>query len=363
MTQIVAVHPVLAGYRYSQEELTTAIASRCGLDPTARRLLARLHESSGVRTRHLALPLERYAEMSGFGAANDAFVDAALELAETAARQALATAELRPEDVDVVLSTTVTGLAVPALDARLANRVGLRSDVRRLPLFGLGCVGGAAGLARAHDLLGERETGLLLSLELCSLTWQPGDASTANLVASALFGDGGAAVVLRGNGRGVAEADDPPGRSSSAEPERPVVVATRSVLYPDTERVMGWDITDTGFRVVLGADVPDVVRANLGRDVERFLTDQGLSADRITRWICHPGGPKVLDAVGDALGLADGELALTRDSLTRIGNLSSASVLHVLADTLRLRPSAPGTYGLLLAMGPGFCSELVLLRF
>lgn len=359
MTRIVAVRPVLASHRYPQSELTAAIADLCELDPSGRRLLARLHESAGVRTRHLALPLPRYAELSGFGQSNDAFIETASELAESAARSALTAAGLGPRDVDVVLTTTVTGIAVPALDARLANRIGFRSDIRRLPLFGLGCVGGAAGIARAHDVLAEHETGLLISVELCSLTWQPGDSSTANLVASALFGDGAAAVVLVGGGR-PEPATEPAGQR---HPNGPMVLATRSVLYPETERVMGWDVSDTGFRVVLGADVPDVVRANLGRDVETFLADHDLSPDRIDRWICHPGGPKVLEAVGDALRLPTDALALTRESLSRIGNVSSASVLHVLHDTLLRRPADPGSYGMLLAMGPGFCSELVLLRF
>jgi alkylresorcinol/alkylpyrone synthase len=234
------------------------------------------------------------------------------------------------------------------LDARLANRLGLRSDTKRTPIFGLGCVGGAAGLARAADYLRAfpDETALLLSVELCSLTLQRGDVSVANVIASGLFGDGAAAVVLRG-----ARA---PGRG-------PRIVATRSVLYPDTERVMGWEIGDGGFRVLLSADVPTLA-AGIRPDVDKFLAENDVALGEIERFICHPGGPKVLSAVEGALALPSGALAASWEHLARVGNLSSASVLFLLADVLADPPPA-GARGLLLAMGPGFCSELVLLEW
>jgi len=191
-----------------------------------------------------------------------------------------------------------------------------------------------------------------VSVELCSLTLQKADPSIANLVASGLFGDGAAAVVLAGAERAV------PGG-----PRGPRVVATRSVFYPDTERVMGWDVTSDGFQVVLSGDVPEVVRRFVRADVERFLADQGLALSDVGSWVCHPGGPKVLRAFEEALELRDGELQVTWDSLARVGNLSSASVLLVLGDTMAERRPPPGTWGLLLALGPGFCSELVLLRW
>jgi alkylresorcinol/alkylpyrone synthase len=255
----------------------------------------------------------------------------------------------------MIMCTSVTGVAAPSLDARLANRIGLRPDVKRVPVFGLGCVAGAAGIARLHDYLRgwPGHVAVLLSVELCSLTLQRDDTSTANLVAGALFGDGAAAVVAYGDER----------EPLPADAAGPTVVGTRSHLYPGSERVMGWDVRDTGFRVVLDAGVPDVVRTYLGDDVHGFLADHGLTADDITAWVCHPGGPKVLEAVAETLALPDGALDLTWRSLATNGNLSSSSVLHVLRDTLALRPPPPGTPGMLLAMGPGFCSELVLLRW
>jgi alkylresorcinol/alkylpyrone synthase len=229
--------------------------------------------------------------------------------------------------------------------------VGLREDVRRMPLVGLGCVAGAAGLARVHDyLLGHPgHTAVLVAVELCSLTVQRDDVSVPNLVASGLFGDGAAAVVAAGANR-------------MTEPAPVRVMASRSHLYPDSERTMGWDVTSGGLRIVLDAEVPTLVRRYLGEDVDGFLADAGLSRDDVEWWVCHPGGPKVLEAIEDSLDLPRSAVQMTWDSLARIGNLSSASVLHAFEDTLRERPPRPGSYGILMAMGPGFCSELVLLR-
>ncbi|MEV6006248.1 3-oxoacyl-[acyl-carrier-protein] synthase III C-terminal domain-containing protein [Streptomyces sp. NPDC051976] len=353
MTRIAAVHGVLAGHRYAQREITDMVARAC-LPPGAdRRLLDRLHIDAQVRSRTMALPLDAYDALDGFGAANDTFITAATALGATAVRGALHSAGVSPADVDLLMFTSITGIATPSVDARLVGRLGLRPDVRRLPLFGLGCAGGAAGLARMHDYLLGRpgDVAVLLSVELCSLTFQRNDASVANLVATGLFGDGAAAVVACGADRTEAAAG-------------PTVVDTRSSLYPDTEHLLGWDITDSGFRIVLDAGVPDAVRRHLGDDVRGFLDEHGLKPKDVAAWVCHPGGPKVLDAVEDALELPGGALDLTRRHLAAVGNLSSSSVFHLLRDTLAAeRPPPPGSPGLLMAMGPGFACELVLLRW
>jgi alkylresorcinol/alkylpyrone synthase len=348
--QLLTVRGALPEHRHSQAEITDAfagvIARGGGLDE---RLLRRFHANSGVEFRHTALPLGQYAELDGFTTANDLFLEHAVELGARALQDALKAADLTPTDVDLIISATVTGLAVPSLDARIAALVGLRPDVKRVPLVGLGCVAGAAGVARLHDYLAGHpdEVAALVAVELCSLTVQRDDVSVPNLVASGLFGDGASCVVAAGDRRttGVAE-----------------VLATRSRLYPDSERVMGFDVGSTGLRIVLDAEVPVVIGRYVREDVDGFLADHGLTRDDIGWWVCHPGGPKVIDALESALELEPDAVALTRRSLAQIGNLSSASVLHVLEDTLRERPPASGSHGLLMAMGPGFFSELVLLR-
>jgi alkylresorcinol/alkylpyrone synthase len=349
MTRLAAVRGALPEHRYAQAELTRAFVREWGLRGREKELLERLHRNVGVEFRHLSLPLPRYVEISGFREANDAYVETALDLGAEAARGALADAGLAPEDVDLILLTSTTGIAAPSLDARLVERLGLRHDVRRLPVFGLGCAAGAAGLARVHDYLSGRpeHTALLLSVELCSLTLQRDDLSVANFVGSALFGDGAAAVVARGAAR---------------DAEGPAVVASRSRFYPGTQHVMGWRVSEKGFQVMLDPGIPDLVRAHLARDVDAFLAEHALTAGDVAVWVCHPGGPKVLEAITETLGLPAGALDVTWRSLARNGNLSSASVLHVLRDTIALRP-APGAFGLLLALGPGFCAELVLLRW
>ncbi|WP_375487735.1 type III polyketide synthase [uncultured Jatrophihabitans sp.] len=358
MTTIAAVRGVLPGPAYRQEDLTASFAELC-LPPERRSqaLVERFHNSAQVATRHLALPLERYRELDGFTDSNNAFLEVAVDLGAQAVTEALDAAGLAPGDVDLIMSTTVTGVAVPSLEARIAARIGLRPDVKRVPLMGLGCLAGAAGIARLHDFLlgAPNAVGVLVAVELCSLTVQRNDPTAANMVASGLFGDGGAAVVAVGSGHPLAAPTD--------GAQRPRVVDAVSHLYPDTDRAMGWDVGTTGFKIVLGAEVPELVQMYLADDVKALLGRHDLDTSDIARWISHPGGPKVIEAIQSVLGLGREDLAMTWNSLNRIGNLSSASVLHVFSDTLDQRPAEPGEWGVLMAMGPGFAAELVLLQW
>ncbi len=351
---VLAVGRALPPHFADQETLIGAFAEHWRKHHFNLERLSELHRATRVGGRHLALPIAEYAALDSFAKSNAAFLRVGAEVGEAAIRDGLARAGLEPRDVDHLFFVTVTGVSTPSLDARMVNRLGLRPDVKRTPIFGLGCMAGAAGVARASDVLRAfpGEVAVLLSVELCSLTLQREDASIANVIATGLFGDGAAAAVLAGG--------DHPRRRG------PRVVATRSVFYPDTEWVMGWDMVDTGFKVVLSAQVPQVVRDHVGRDVDAFLAAHGFTRGRIRHWIAHTGGPKVLEAFAAALELPPGAIDRSWRSLQEIGNLSSASVLFVLGDLLDASGAEqpkPGDLGLLAAMGPGFSSELVLLAW
>jgi alkylresorcinol/alkylpyrone synthase len=350
VTILAGVHAVLPPHRYPQAELTSAFADLCLGPDGDHALVRRLHAGAQVSSRHLVLPLEQYATIGGFREANELFIAHAVQLGAEALTGALQRAGIGAAELDVVFSTTVTGIAVPSIEGLIAQRVGLRADVKRVPLFGLGCVAGAAGVARLHDyLIGHPdEVGALLSVELCSLTVQRDDRSMANLVASGLFGDGASAVV------GVGANRPEPG---------PRVVDSLSRLYPETERALGMDVGDGGLRIVLGAEVPILVRQYVGVDIRSLLAAHSLQVADVAGWVSHPGGPKVIEAIEAELGLPGDPLELTWRSLDQVGNLSSSSVLHVLRDTLDKRSPAAGAPGMMMAMGPGFCSELVLLEW
>jgi alkylresorcinol/alkylpyrone synthase len=348
--KIAAVATAFPEHWYPQRTLTDAILRILDADERLADRIRTLHANTGIDGRYTILPLEAYAELRDFSQANAAWLQGALQLGERACREAMSKAGVRPEEVDVILFSTVTGLASPSVDARLMTRLGLRPDCKRMPLFGLGCVAGAAVVSRAADLLRGNPTGvvLVLTIEMCSLTLQPDDRSVANLISIGLFGDGAAAAVIVGEQHRAAG---------------PRIEATRSVFYPDTEQVMGWDIGAHGFKIILSAEVPTVARERVPIDVDAFLADQGLQRPDIRRWIAHPGGPKVLQALQDGLELPQEALQCSWDSLRQAGNLSSASVLMILEQTLRTNPGRPGDAGVMLAMGPGFCSEFLLLRW
>ena len=352
-------HPVLRSIGralptnyYPQQVLSTALWNEWSGNIEDRARFERLHRSVGVRGRHLALQINEYRGIDSFAKANDKWIERAAELGEEAALSALARAGLSPADVDHIFFTTVTGIASPSIDAKLVNRLSMRTDIKRTPIFGLGCVGGAAGLARAADYLRgfPGHTALLVSVELCSLTLQLKDQSIANIIASGLFADGAAAAVVSGG-------------AIDGGPRWPKVVASKSMFFHDTEQMMGWHVGENGFEIVLSAGVPDLVRNKLRQGADSFLDESGLSRRDIKHWIAHTGGPKVLLAMEAALEIPRSSLERSWRSLASIGNLSSASVLFVAADFLESNIARPGDYGVLLSMGPGFCGELVLLQW
>ncbi len=348
MPHVLAVASGFPEHYYTQEQLSAALREVWQQQQLEVTVFDRVQKSVTVSGRHLALPMERYRTLD-FEAANRAWLETALSLGEQVLTQLFDRSGVAPEEVSLFASTTVTGIAVPSLEARLMNRLAFRPDTKRMPLFGLGCLAGTAGVARLHDyLVGHpREAAVLLSVELCSLTLQLGDLSVANLISSGLFGDGAAAVLMVGDEHPLAAG--------------PATVASQSCFFPDSESVMGWEVTNRGLKIVLSPGVPEYAR-QVRPFAEQLLQTQGLTLADIHAWVTHPGGPKVIDALEESFTLPPGTLDHVRRSLNQHGNLSSSSVLLLLEQALSAPPPAPA-HGLMLSMGPAFSAELLLLRW
>jgi alkylresorcinol/alkylpyrone synthase len=310
--------------------------------PNLPRLL-RVFDNAGIERRQLARPVAWYEHPRGFPEKNEAYVEQALPLAEQAARQALEQAALPPASVGAVVFVSSTGVATPSLDGALVQRLDLRRSVARLPLWGLGCAGGAAGVARAAALArGLGQAVLLVSVEICSVTFVHEDRSRANLVATALFGDGAAAVVIAPGGEG------------------PAVLGGFSHLIDDSADVMGWTLRETGLQVRFARSIPAIVREHVPGVIDTALAEHGLEREAVEHWVLHPGGAKVLTAYEDALGLAPDRLAHARAVLRDHGNMSSPTVLFVLERWMQRPSEGPAV---LMSLGPGFCAEGALLQW
>jgi alkylresorcinol/alkylpyrone synthase len=309
-----------------------------------------------IDERHVCMPLEWYLGDHDFAEKNALYVEHAVRLAEEATRAALDQAGLEPRDVDQFLFVSSTGLATPSIDTLVAGALGMRADIRRTPIWGLGCAGGAAGLARAAEFAradpGARV--LLVALELCSLTFQRRDLSKRNLVAASLFADGAAAAIVAG--ADVATA-------GGAGARRPLAIeASASTLWKDTRDIMGWQVDADGLTVVLSRDLPAFVRREVGPSLAPFLERRGLVLGDVAHMVAHPGGVKVLDAWGASLDLPAEAFRHSRAVLRSHGNMSSPSCLFVLERFRDADEIGEGERALVSALGPGFGVEYVLLR-
>ena len=306
--------------------------------------LSSLFANTGIRRRYGAKPMEWYLERRGWPERTQAFLEGAEALFLDVARKAIAQANLEANEIDTVVTVCSTGIATPTLDARIAGKLGLRTDVSRVPVFGLGCAGGVSGLSIASRLAESRPgtNVLLVALELCTLSVRHDELTKANVVAASLFGDGAAALILRAGDGGPTQ-----------------VEATAEKLWPDTLDVMGWKVDPEGFGVIFQRTIPDFVRENMGPAVAEILAQMELPRDRVDRFVCHPGGTKVIMALEHALALDQGTLDHERDVISDYGNMSAPTVLFVLE---RLREHGLPKRSLLTSLGPGFTASCVALR-
>ena len=350
MTRIAAVGLALPPYRLSQHDIREfARVQFSGAESGWERLLD-VFDNAQIDERYFSVPADWYRTPHTFVEKNEEYVRSCEKLGFAAATECLSQVKLAANQVDYIIFVSTTGIATPSIDARLINLLGMRSNIRRTPIWGLGCAGGAAGLAHAyHYLLGHpKERVLLVAIELCGLTFQQNDVSKANFIATALFGEGAAAVLLTG---------------SEVDTDGVEVLDTRSTFWPDSLDVMGWNVMNTGLQVVFSQSIPRIVKERSQENLEGFLRDHDLTLKDVAYFIFHPGGAKVIEAYESALGLVKGDLAYCRQSLRSFGNMSSASVLFVLAEHLKHCPLGSGRYGLISALGPGFCAESLLVRF
>lgn len=352
---MVAISPTLPVVQSIATGTPPHLAQQSDIQAAATQLFPRLSRrpklmevfsNAQIERRALARPLEWYMQPRSFAEKNAVYVEESLALCERLTLEALNRAERTADQIDAVVFVSSTGISTPSLESVVMERLGINRQAVRLPLWGLGCAGGAQGLARAADLVrAGYQNVLLLAVEMCSLTLVAGDQSSSNFVGTALFSDGGAALLLGPES----------GESSLAR-----VRGARSTLLPQSQDVMGWDVDDGGLKVRFSQDIPGLVAGMMRENVDLALESIGWTQDDLNEYIVHPGGAKVVAAYEQALGLETGRLVCSRKVLREYGNMSSATVLFVLEQTLRRGASGRG---LLSAMGPGFCAEHVLLEF
>ena len=348
MPRLLSIGTALPPYRLKRDDARTIAADVFSDHPHIGRLLS-VFDSSGIDQRYFTTPPEWFLSAHTPDSVNRTYVESATDLSEIAARLALERSALTPADIDYLVYVNTTGLATPSIDARLMNRLGCRLDAAHIPVWGRGCAGGAAGIAHVSEYLRGKPDGVavIVAAELCGLTFLPGDRSKSNIVASALFGDGVGAAVVGGS------TVDRPGLE---------IVQTRSRLFPDSLDIMGWNITSQGLQVVFNRRIPDIVREHAAEDLDTLLQSAGVGRDDVVEYLYHPGGPKVLDAYREAYGLNDDSLSLSKAVLRDCGNMSSATVMFVLERFFLQENRATDGYAVASALGPGFCSESVLLK-
>ena len=352
MSIIISAKTSFPKHEYSQEELSHFLGT---IHPKNSDAIKRIFKNALVAKRRLSLPLEIYKNLAGLELRNNHWQETAMKLQIQNLEYFFEDLKFPLEDISIIFSTTITGLSIPSIEAKLMNLFPFSKKTKRVPIFGLGCLGGVSLVARAHDYLVAypKEAVLILATELCSLTFQINDFNMSNIIGTSLFADGAGAIIMVG--------DEHPWKIKGSYQ----ICASESSFFPNTERVMGWDIVDQGFKLVLSGDVPKIVSDHLIPSMNHFLQSNKLSVEDIKFYISHPGGPKVLYAIEESLNLSTDQLALSYESLKDHGNMSSVSVINVLERSInhvKKKSKCLQRYGMMLAMGPAFCSEIVLVK-
>ncbi|MEE8405485.1 MAG: 3-oxoacyl-[acyl-carrier-protein] synthase III C-terminal domain-containing protein [candidate division Zixibacteria bacterium] len=349
MPNIVAVATAVPEFEVDQATVCEIVSNHFSgrLDELDR--LLPIFSNAGITTRYFSRPINWMIQPHSLEERNIAYTDCATDLSAAAATKLITQNEMSPEDFDYIIYVNTTGLSTPSIDARLINKLNLRRNIHRTPIWGLGCAGGAAGLAHAYRYLLGQPQGkvLLIATELCGLTFLADDFSKSNLVATALFSEGSAAVFLAGD------------KVNSHGME---IIGTKSTFYPDSLDVMGWNVVSKGLQVIFAQRIPDIVKEHAAKDIDDFLITHNLSLKDISTFLFHPGGTKVLKAYETALDLTDNELSLSWDVLNDYGNISSVTVLFILERFMNQNRQGSKGYGLITALGPGFCSESMLIK-
>ncbi|MFK2826430.1 3-oxoacyl-[acyl-carrier-protein] synthase III C-terminal domain-containing protein [Bacillus sp. B190/17] len=338
-------------YRVDQKETVKVVRNLFGKQYADIERLLRVFGNGQIESRYFAAPLSWFEKEHGLEEKNQKYIEEAVRLGSRAVEKCLEEAKIAKEEVDAFVFVSSSGMATPTIDVRIMNALNLPSHIKRIPLWGLGCAGGAAGINRAHDycLAYPYAKVVVLCVELCSLTFQPADLSKSNLIGTSLFADGAACVLITG------EKVEFTGSGFFTK-------GIQSTLMPDSEDVMGWDVKDEGLHVVFSRDIPSIVESWLKPNVEVFLHKLGKELSEIDHFVAHPGGKKVLEAYEKSLGFSMEKTAPSRKVLASHGNMSSPTVLYVLKEIIDNQP-ADREQGLLTALGPGFSSEMVWLEW
>ncbi|MBM7584286.1 alkylresorcinol/alkylpyrone synthase [Bacillus pakistanensis] len=356
MPKIIAVETTLPPYRISQEQVARFAKNLFSNSFRDINRLLKVFQNGDIESRYFVKDLEWFSRSHTFQEKNDAFIENAVSLGSKAIQACIESQDkLNYDNIDAIITVCTTGLATPSIEARIMNQLPFPENVKRIPIWGLGCAGGVSGLSRAHEycLAYPDANVLVLSIELCSLTFQHGDHSKSNLVGTSLFGDGVACALVCGDKSMLVDSNGQ---------VFPAIVTTQSTLMKDSLDVMGWDIRNEGLFVVFSKDIPTIVKNWLGPNVSGFLEQNQLQTSDLKHFVAHPGGKKVLEAYQEALNFSSDMIELSLKVLKKYGNMSSATVLYVLKEFLD-KEIASGQYGLAAALGPGFSSELVLLRW